>query len=136
MLAPVDERSRDRLIGSMTAASVDAELMQQLDRIHAQLGAGFAPIDALSGYLAFLEAVPQGMRFGPKVTVALALLDNVLAMDELKLEHRKLRRALEGIEAATYELLVRIGQRHAHIIGCGEEDERKDTQQSCDVQFA
>src|SRR3982750_2629347 len=108
----VNERPRERLVGSVRVSSVDAELMQQLDRIHAQLGGGLAPLEALSRYLAFLNAVASDVRFGPKATVAVALIDNVLAMDELKLEKRKLRCAPEGIEAATYDVLVEIGQRH------------------------
>ena len=95
---------------------MDAELMQQLDRIHAILGDGFAPPEALSGYLAFLDGMPQSATFSPHVRVAMALVDNVLAIDELKLEHRKLHCPLDAVEAATYELLVRIGRRHAEII--------------------
>ena len=95
---------------------MDAELMQQLDRIHAVLGDGCAPPEALSGYLAFLDAMPQGVAFSPHVTVAMALVDNVLAIDELKLEHRRLRCPLDAAETATYELLVRIGRRHAEIM--------------------
>jgi hypothetical protein len=90
--------------------------MQRLDGIHALLGHGFAPPDALSSYLAFLDAIPHGASIAPKVTVAVALIDNVLAMDELKLEQRKLSCALDAVEAATYELLVRIGRKHAEII--------------------
>ena len=96
---------------------LDAALSQQLDVIHAQLGDGFAPAESLAAYLAFLETIPHGMRFDAKVTVALALIDNVLAMDELKLEERKLRRALDAVESATYDLLVRIGRRHGQLIG-------------------
>ena len=96
---------------------MDTKLMQQqLDRIHALLGDGFAPPEALSAYLAFLDAIPAGVGFSPDVMVAIALVDNVLAIDELKLEHRKLRCPLDAVEAAIYELLVRIGHRHAEII--------------------
>ena len=53
---------------------------------------------------------------GGSVTVALALVDTVLAMDELKLEKRKLRSTLDPVESATYDLLVRIGERHAQMM--------------------
>ena len=96
-----------------------SELMQQLDRIHAILGDGIAPPEALSGYLAFLDSMPRDVSFSADVTVAMALVDNVLAIDELKLEHRSLRSPLDALESATYELLVRIGRRHAEIISHG-----------------
>jgi hypothetical protein len=95
---------------------MDVHLMQQLDRIHAQLGNGFAPPQALSSYLSFLETMPDGASFSPKTTAAVAMIDNVLALDELKLEKRKLGRTLDSVESATYELLVRIGRKHAEII--------------------
>jgi hypothetical protein len=98
------------------ARAVDAELMQQLDAIHARMADGFAPPEALTQYLAFLDAMPDGVSLSSKVTVALALIDNVLAIDELKLEQRKLYRGLDAVENTTYELLVRIGRRHADIM--------------------
>jgi hypothetical protein len=60
--------------------------------------------------------MPQDIRLTPKATVAVALIDNVLAMDELKLEQRQLRCTLDAVESATYALLVRIGHRHAEMI--------------------
>jgi hypothetical protein len=102
--------------GIERAATMDREFMQHLDRIHATLADGFAPPEALSGYLAFLDAIPRDVSFSAHVTVAMALVDNVLAIDELKLEHRRLRCPLDALESATYELLVRIGHRHAEII--------------------
>jgi hypothetical protein len=91
--------------------------MQRLDKIHALSASGFAPLETLSNYLAFLDAMPQGMRLRPKAIVAVALIDNVFAMDELKLEQRQLRCALDAVETATYSLLVRIGCKHGQIIG-------------------
>jgi hypothetical protein len=101
---------------SSTGPANNAELMKQLDRMHALMASGFASPEALSSYLAFLDAMPRDIRLTPKATVAVALIDNVLAMDELKLEQRQLRCTLDAAESATYTLLVRIGHRHAEMI--------------------
>jgi hypothetical protein len=95
---------------------MESDLIDQVDRVHAALGRGVAPPEALSGYLAFLDGLPQETSISPNAIVAVAMIDNVLAWDELKLEQRKLREALDAIENTTYELLVRIGQKHAEII--------------------
>ena len=95
---------------------MDSDLIEQVDRVHALLGGGPASPEALSGYLAFLDSMPQEASVSATAIVAVAMIDNVLAWDELKLEHRKLREALDAVESTTYELLVRIGQRHAEII--------------------
>jgi hypothetical protein len=108
--------SSSALAARPPARAVDADLMQQLDAIHARMADGFAPPEALTQYLDFLDAMPHGVSLSSKVTVALALIDNVLAIDELKLEQRKLYRGLDAVENTTYELLVRIGRRHAHIM--------------------
>jgi hypothetical protein len=91
--------------------------MQRLDKLHALSADGFASPETLSNYLEFLDAMPDGMRLRPKAIVAVALIDNVLAMDELKLEQCRLRRSLDVVETATYGLLVRIGRKHGQMIG-------------------
>ena len=98
-------------------AAIERELMRRVDEIHAASANGSAPPETLADYLSFLDAMPEGMRVCPKAIVAVALIDNMLAMDELKLEQRQLRRSLDAAEAATYGLLVRIGRKHGQIIG-------------------
>jgi hypothetical protein len=113
---------------------LEATVMQQLDRIHAASADGFTPAEALSSYLAMLQAMPQGICFGPKLTVAIALIDNIFAMDELKLEKQKLRRTLNAAEAATYDLLLRIGLKHAQILATVAADETHGTRRTqCSV---
>jgi hypothetical protein len=91
--------------------------MQRLDKLHALSANGFASPETLSSYLEFLDAMPDGIRLCPNAVVAVALIDNVLAMDELKLEQCQLRRSLDAVESATYGLLVRIGRKHGQMIG-------------------
>ena len=108
---------REQRYESFKASAIEAELMQRLDDIHALSANGLAPHDTLSNYLAFLDTMPQGMRLCAKAIVAVALIDNVFAMDELKLEQRGLRCSLDARESAMYELLVRIGRKHGQMIG-------------------
>ena len=125
MLANIANSWRPRRAGArsyqpVNTAAIQLELLRRLDNIHALSATGSAPAGSLLSYLEFLNAIPGGLRLGPKAIVALALIDNMFAMDELELEQRQLRRSLDANESATYDLLVRIGRKHAQMIRRGD----------------